>query len=342
MKKRATIRDVAKRAGVAPMTVSRVVNNKGYVSDATRQKVEQAVAELDYIPNQLSRSLRSQRTNTIGLIISDITNPYWTTVTRGIEDACSEFGWNVILTHSDEQSQKLNQAVHSLLQRQMDGILLVPTVDSIESVQRIQRQGIPLVLLDRSLPDVNVPVVKNDIALGVAEAMTYLMQLGHRRFGVIVGEKDSPGNLPIRQGIRQVVEQHGTHPQSLLVRHAGHTQNDGYETMRILLTETQERVTAILAGNNQLAMGVISGLLDSGYRVPDDVSVVGIGELPSLPFIQPFLTTIIPYPYRLGVQSARKLIETIQHGDHAKRDDVVLPVEFVERQSCAPLKQNPS
>ncbi len=324
------------------MTVSRVVNNKGYVSDATRQKVEQAVVELDYIPNQLSRSLRSQRTNTIGLIISDITNPYWTTVTRGIEDACSEFGWNVILTHSDEQGTKLNQAVHSLLQRQMDGILLVPTANSFESVQRIQRQAIPLVLIDRSLPKVNVPVVKCDIVSGVEEAMTHLLQLGHRRIGVIVGEKDSPANWSIRQGIRQAVEKHEAHPQSLLVRHAGHTINDGYETMRTLLTETQAKVTAILAGNNQLAMGVISGLLDSGYRVPDDVSVVGIGELPSLPFIQPFLTTIIPYPYRLGVQSARKLIELIQYGKHAKRDDVVLPVEFIERQSCASPKQNPS
>src|SRR5687768_13154477 len=123
----ATIRDVARLAGVAPITVSRVINKAGYISDDTRLRVETAIAELRYIPNSLSRSLRSKKTNMIALIVSDITNPFWTTVTRGVEDACSEHKLHVILCNTDEDEEKLEEYVDLLRQKQMDGFIVVPT-----------------------------------------------------------------------------------------------------------------------------------------------------------------------------------------------------------------------
>src|SRR5512139_2585061 len=125
-----TIREVARRAGVAPITVSRVINHSGYVNQETRGRVEAAIAELGYVPNTLARSLRSKRTQTLGLVLSDITNPFWTTVARGVEDTASQAGFNVIFCNTDESEIKQDQYLEILLQKQVDGVLLVPAGDA--------------------------------------------------------------------------------------------------------------------------------------------------------------------------------------------------------------------
>src|SRR5688572_26630646 len=173
-----TIRDVAKRAGVAPITVSRVVNNAGYISSETRTRVEQAIAELHYVPNSLSRSLRFKKTNTIAFIVSDITNPFWTTVTRGIEDASSEHGLNVILCNTDENPGKQDNYVNVLLQKQTDGFLLVPARENPGIVRKIQKQQVPLVVIDREVKDVEVDIVRSDDIGGAYEMTKYLIELG--------------------------------------------------------------------------------------------------------------------------------------------------------------------
>ena len=157
-----TIRDVAKRAGVAPITVSRVINNSGYVSAKTRARVEAAVKELGYVPNRLARSLRLKRTHTLALVVTDITNPFWTTVVRGVEDAANKAGFTVILCNTDESEAKQDAYLQVLLQKQVDGILFVPASSAAEPVKRVQKQGVPIVVLDRQVPDAQVDVVRGD------------------------------------------------------------------------------------------------------------------------------------------------------------------------------------
>jgi LacI family transcriptional regulator len=147
-----TIKDVAKHAGVAPITASRVINNAGYVSENTRRRVEIAIAELGYIPNRVARSLRSKQTNLLALVLTDITNPFWTTVARGVEDAASEGGFSVILCNTDESDAKQDAYVRNLLQRQVDGFLLVPSKSSVGTLTLIYKQGVPVVVLDRKVP----------------------------------------------------------------------------------------------------------------------------------------------------------------------------------------------
>ena len=155
-----TIRDVAKLAGVAPITVSRVVNDSDYVSQATRAKVEAAVEELGYVPNMLGPSLRFMQTMTLAMVISDITNPFWTTVTRGVEDVAQANGYSTILCNTDKSQEKQEQYLQMLLRRRMDGILLVPTSRSPDPIRLIQKQGIPVVVLDRQVLDVDVDTVR--------------------------------------------------------------------------------------------------------------------------------------------------------------------------------------
>ena len=176
-----TVRDVAKKAGVAPTTVSRVVRNSGYVSDATRLRVEKAIAELGYIPNNVSRSLRLQKTNVIALIISDITNPFWTTITRGVEDATHESGLSILLGNTDEKPDKLDAYVDIMLQQQVDGFLIAPTHKNTEAVQAVKDKGIPMVLIDRFAEGVEVDVVRSDSVEGAFRLTQYLIELGHQQ-----------------------------------------------------------------------------------------------------------------------------------------------------------------
>jgi LacI family transcriptional regulator len=161
----ATIKDVAKRAGVAPITASRVINNAGYVSEETRQRVEAAILDLEYIPNRIARSLRSKQTNTLALVLTDITNPFWTTVARGVEDAASQDGFSVILCNTDESDTKQYAYVRNLLQRQVDGILLVPSENSVNTLSLIEKQQVPVVVLDRRVP-YEVDTVRSDSVTG--------------------------------------------------------------------------------------------------------------------------------------------------------------------------------
>src|SRR5512143_3389514 len=157
----ATIHDVAHRAGVSPITVSRVINHSGYASRETRVRVEAAVAELGYVPNRLARSLRSKRTHTLALVLTDITNPFFTTVARGVEDTASDAGFTVVFCNTDESETEEQKYLQVLLQQQVDGILLVPARSTPESVMMIQKQGTAVVVLDRKMPsDTEVDVVR--------------------------------------------------------------------------------------------------------------------------------------------------------------------------------------
>ncbi|MGC8878879.1 MAG: LacI family DNA-binding transcriptional regulator, partial [Anaerolineae bacterium] len=182
-----TIRDVARRAGVAPITVSRVINNSGYVSQETRARVEAAIAELRYVPNTLARSLRFKKTRVLALIVTDITNPFWTTVARGVEDVANAHGFSLILCNTDEDEAKQDAYLQVLLQKRVDGFILVPARSTAEPVLTIQTQKVPVVVLDRRIPGVAVDVVRSDSEGGAYRLVTYLLALGHRHIAALSG-----------------------------------------------------------------------------------------------------------------------------------------------------------
>src|SRR5262245_44135061 len=184
----ATIHDVAQRAGVSPITVSRVINNSGYASQETRERVVAAVAELGYVPNRLARSLRSKRTHTLALVLTDITNPFFTTIARGVEDTASDAGYTVIFCNTDESENEEQKYLQVLLQQQVDGILLLPARSGSESIDLIQKQHTPVVVLDRRLPsDVEVDTVRCENEAGAYQLVRLLIELGHRQIALLSG-----------------------------------------------------------------------------------------------------------------------------------------------------------
>lgn len=330
-----TIRDVAKRAGVAPTTVSRVINDSGYVGKETRERVEAAIAELGYVPNTLARSLRFKKTNTLALVVPDITNPFWTTVARGVEDAASDRGFSVILCNTDESETKQAKYLTVLLQKQIDGIVLAPARSTAEPVELIQKQGVPVVVLDRRVPFEQVDVVRCDSVRGAYRLVRHLLALGHRHVAILAGPQDVSTASDRVTGYRQALAETGLSYDSEIVYYGEYTQTSGYEMTQQALT-ANPRPTALFAANNFIAVGSLRALRDAGLRVPEDMALVSFDDLPPAFVIDPFLTVAHQPAYQMGHKATELLLARLSGLAPQEYQEVLLPIETIVRRSSGP------
>ena len=330
-----TIRDVAKRAGVAPTTVSRVINNSGYVRTETRERVEAAIAELGYVPNTLARSLRFKKTNTLALVLPDITNPFWTTVARGVEDAASDRGFNVILCNTDESETEQTKYLTVLLQKQIDGIVLAPACSTAEPVELIQKQGVPVVVLDRHVPCAQVDIVRCDSVTGAYRLIRHLLSLGHRRIGILSGPQGVSTAEDRVVGYQQALKEIGQDVDQGLVYYGEFTQASGYEMTQQTLTVTP-RPTALFAANNFIAVGSLRALQDAGLRVPDDMTLVSFDDLPPAFVIDPFLTVTAQPAYEMGHRATELLLARLSGLAPTEYQKIILATETIVRKSSGP------
>jgi LacI family transcriptional regulator len=327
-----TIHDVAKRAGVAPITVSRVINNTGYISVETRKVVKEAIAELGYVPNVLARSLRSKRTNTLALVLTDITNPFFTIIARGVEDIASDAGFNVIFCNTDESEEKEEKYIQLLLQKQVDGILLVPAKSSSKSVDYILEQGTPAVVLDRSVPNKTIDVVRCDSEDGAYQLVKMLLGLGHRHIAVLNGSIDVSTSQDRLSGYKRAMEEAGAGDDELYF-YGNFNQASGYELARQAMSH-HPRPTAIFAANNLIAIGALWALKDMGLKVPDEIAVVSFDDLPQNLVAYPFLTVATQPAYEMSKKATELLIERLNgKSPEDKYQEVILPVEIIVRAS---------
>ena len=328
-----TIVDVANRAGVAAITVSRVVNDSGPVSPQVRARVEQAIAETGYVPNSVARSLRSRRTDTLALIVPDITNPFFTTVARGAEDAASDAGLMLILCNTDERDADEQRYVRMLLQRRVDGILLVPATDGAAAVTQCREQGTPLVVVDRRLPAGGVDAVRADSQAGAFELGRLLVSLGHRTMAVLTGPAAVLTADDRAAGFREAVAAAGGLPPPDILR-GSFSIESGREMAKLALASTP-RPTALFAANNFIAIGVLHALDEMQVRVPEDVAVVGFDDLPPAMVTFPFLTVAAQPAYELGRRSVAMLLARLSGGRDIGQphEEIVLPTQLVVRRS---------
>jgi LacI family transcriptional regulator len=288
----------------------------------------------------LGQSLRFSRTNTLALIVSDITNPFWTTVVRGVEDAASEADINVVLCNTDENPAKQNRYISLLLQRQVDGFLLVPSQTTPDALLLIQQQGVPVVVLDRRVSGTEVDVVRCDSEGGAFELVQHLIGFGHRRIACIAGPQHISTSVQRVIGYQRALVKAGLKVDPALVGYGEFTQESGYCLTQELLNITPPP-TAWFAANNFIAIGVLRALRRAGLRVPDDMSVVAFDDLPLGLLIEPFLTVAAQPAYDMGYQAAELLLRRI--GDRAADlppQEIVLPVQIMVRASCRALMQS--
>jgi LacI family transcriptional regulator len=336
-----TISDVAKRAGVSAMTVSRVVNGTGYTSTKTRARVEAAIEELGYVPNALARQLRSKRTKTIALVVSDISNPFFTTIARGVEDFFVGHGFSVMYCNTDEDEAEEEQYLHMLIERQVDGILLVPARSSGDSFRLLGTHHMPVVVIDRRIEAANVDSVRCDSEAGAYALAKHLTDLGHRRIAVLTGRRNVSTSVDRVAGCRRALEEAGSTLPDELVHWGGFqfgksNQADGHRMASEMLAADGERPTAVFCANNFIGFGAIRALREAGLRVPDDISVVAFDDLPEEWISEPFLTVAAQPAYEIGHRAATLLLDHITGSHEPQGESIVLPFDLRIRRSAAP------
>ena len=329
-----TLNDVARLAGVSTMTVSRVINGSGYTSPESRARVKRAIAELGYMPNVLARQLRSSRTKTLALVLTDIANPFFTAMARGVEDEARAQGYAVVFCNTDESVDEELEYVHVLIQRRVDGVLLVPATDSSASIELLHKHQLPVVILDRRIRSGGVDEVRTDSEGGAYLAVRHLIDLGHRRIAVLAGPESVSTSADRVSGYKRALAEGGIDagPQKILF--GEYTEASGYSMAGRILAAS-EMPTAIFAGNNFIAFGAIQRLREAGLEIPDDMSIVCFDDLPQ-GWIQPFLTTVSQPTYEIGRQAAHMLLERLATDEPLEPRVIVLPSSLIVRRSSAP------
>jgi LacI family transcriptional regulator len=320
------IRDVAQRAGVSAMTVSRALNEPKLVSPATRDRVLHAVRELGYIPNGVARSLTQGRTHVIALVVSDIQNPFFTTVSRGAEDVAKDHGYTLMLGNTDERPDAEHKYLEVLVSRRVDGVLL--TTAGADHVRLLQARGIPTVLIDRVIPGIEVDAVVLDAYDGGRQVATHLLEQGYREITFIGGTPENSTMEARLAGCRDTLAAAGL---PLVVRR-GRLDRHGGEELMAKLCEEERVPQAIVAANNLIAVGAVVEMRRRGLRVPEDLGLACFGELEIAALLDPFLTVIREPAYLLGRQAMQLLHERIRGSDSLPQTRT-LPVELVARRS---------
>lgn len=323
-----TIKEVAERAGVSPATVSRVMANAASVRPAYRERVLQAVAELDYRPNRLASNLRRQTTAMIAVVVSDIENPHFTQMVRAVEDAAYDRGFRVLLCNTDETAEKQRAYLDVLAAERVQGIILVPANPAPDGIDRVLDLGIPVVAFDRLVDDQRADAVVIDNAEGGRRATTHLLEAGHRRIGFVGGAPEIQTARERESGYDAAMAAAGAAP---LVANGAFRLDVGRAATNDLLDRGD--VTALVVANNLMTVGALQAIRARGLRVPDDIALVTIDDPFWAALTDPPLTALAQPVRRMADAAARLLFERID-GARDRARCLVFDFDLRVRRSC--------
>ena len=329
---RFTIADVARRAGVSVGTVSNVLSNPRAVRAQTRRRVEVAIAELNYRPNRIAQSLSRRHTNIVGMVVPDISNPFFSELMLGVEHVLNAADYAVVFGNAHDDAAKQRRYFDGFRERRVDGMVIAITPGTeIEDVASVGAD-LPVVMVDRTLSGWHGDEVVGDNAAGMEMAVAHLYQLGHRRLALVNGETRLSTAAQRSEGFERALRARGLSPVLLSV--GSFTLESGFAQAAQLFSMAQ-RPTGICAGNDLLAMAVIAAANEYGLRVPEDLSVVGYDDITYARLVSPSLTTVRQSAYSMGTEAARLLMERISGRRSSDRVTVLRP-EFVVRRSAGP------
>jgi DNA-binding LacI/PurR family transcriptional regulator len=332
-----TLKDVARLAGVSTTTVSRTLSNPQRVNSETRERVQQAAEAIGYTGNEMARSLRQKDTRTIGLIISDILNPFHAQVAGGLERYASERGYSAILCHSDEDVNKERASLELLRRHRVVGIVLEPTEGCRVEVEAIVRSGIPVVEVDRVSGATGAASVLSDNIGGAAVAARYLLSLGHRRIATIAGDQQLTSGRERLEGFRAALGSAGISVPDAWIVTGRYTDDDGYSAAQTLFSAAGTTPTALFVANIEMTVGALQAIRELGLRIPEDVSVISFDDARWATLITPPLTVIAQEPDALGRTAARLILDAvIRPGQPLSPTVHRLPTHLIARGSCLP------
>jgi LacI family transcriptional regulator len=332
-----TLRDVAAAAGVHPATASRALNpvTRPLVNEETARRVADAAKRLGYVPNPIARGLKTNRSYTVGVVVPDLRNPLFPPIARGIEERLEPAGYTSLLANTDNDAEREKLSFDALRTRQVDGFITGTARRDHPLLRELAATGIPLVQVNRRVDDDALPSVVADDRGGVRLAVDHLVELGHTKIAHIAGSLEVSTGEQRYQGFLTAMAARGLDPHPDHVPTAlNYSESEGRRLTEALLAAGEE-FTALIAGNDLMALGCIDALRDAGLRCPEDVSVVGFNDMDWSDRFSPPLTTVRVPHHALGVQSAHLLLERLADPAGAPKH-LVLPVEMVVRGSTGP------
>ena len=331
----ATIKDVAARAGVSVTTVSHVVNGTRHVSAKGRQGVEAAIRELAYVPNAMARSLKSNTTSTLGMLIPNSSNPYFAEIVRIVEERCFGAGYTLVLCNTHDEPRRQSVYLQVLAERRIDGLIVVSTGGDNSLVTQLEHLRVPTVLVDREIADPHCDLVETAHMQGGLLAARHLLSLGHKRIACIGGPVGVNPSEQRIEGWRMALAEAGAAPtitDGLLWR-GGFTSQGGYEAMHAIL-RAEAVPSAVFACNDLMAIGALRAAHESDLRVPDELSIVGFDDIELAAYTSPALTTVAQPMERIGALAVDMLLERVG-GKRRDARKVVLQPELRVRDSTA-------
>jgi len=327
----AKIKDVADAAGVSTATVSRVLANKPHVREEVKARVLAVVKELNYQPNRVAQSLRSNTSLVIALVVADIENPFFQRVSRAVDDAAQELGYNMMLCNTDEDPVKEKKCLDLVRVQNVAGIILSPTRKGVENFTKTYSLDTPMVMIDRRVRNFDVDNVLIDNVSAAHTIVTHLIEHGYLRIAGIFGSESSTG-LERRDGFVKALKDHEMKVIPELIKFSDPREDDGFATAMKLL-QLPERPDAIFTSNSLLASGVLRAIRQSKLAIPDDIAVASFDDTSWAKLIRPALTVIEQPAYEIGRTATEMLIKRINDPTRSNRE-VVLKTRLIVRQSC--------
>lgn len=335
MKQNATLKNIADKVGVSVSTVSRVLNGKSEycrISKKTQEIVSKAAINQNYSPNQLARGLRLSKTHSIAYIVPDISNPFFASIAKSIEEYARKFNYSILLCDSEENTEIEKTITRIMLERKVDGLIISPVGLEVTHLANIIKKKIPLVLLDRYFPDLKVSYVTSDNYQGAFDAVSLMIENGHQRIACIQGlNNTSPNNDRLKGYLDAHKKYKITVDKSLLVGDSFGEQNGYVETM--LLLKKKNKPTAIFAISNLISLGALRALMEEGYKVPDDISMVSFDDQPYSRYLSTPMTTVAQQSSQIGQIAVKLLLNQIDSKVQLEPQGILLPTRLVIRNS---------
>jgi LacI family transcriptional regulator len=327
------IGEIARRASVSTATVSRTLNQSGAVRPETARKVWRAAAELNYYPNSHARALVSGRSRLLGLIVSDITNPFFPELVHSFEVLAAQQQYDILLTSTDYQTARMTNCVRRMLERKVDGVAIMTSEMDLGLIKDLARRGVPMVFMDVGRTGPRMSHVLIDYANGIRQAVDHVVELGHRRVAFIAGPLDLHSARTRRQAFLDGMASHKMKADLKMVREGTHTAEGGHHAMSALLRGSR-RPTAVVCSNDWTAIGALHAISAAGLRVPEDISLVGFDDIPLATYTNPPLTSVRMSAGDVGSTAFDALFRLIG-GERLEGEIYQVPTKLIVRGSTA-------
>lgn len=330
--KRATLKEVAQLAGVSTATVSNVINGKKYVSSEVKKQVFSVMQALNYQPNTIAKSLRKQESRIVGLLISDVANPFFASVARGIEKELASNDYNVLLCNTDSSVEKERDYLEGLIGKRIDGLIVSSAGNTGDYFRSLEETGVPIVFLNRCPQFMNCDVILTNNMRGAYYATEHLIRHGYERIAIITGPTSLSTGKDRLTGYRRAFEDYGITEQEALVKQGRFDIDSGYEKMKELM-EQENKPDAVFISNNSMTLGGYKYLREKGIRIPDQLAVIVFDDPEWADLVDPPVTSVRQPSYELGVQAAKLMMASIKDRK-TKHDIMYMDPALIVRQSC--------